>query len=177
MTLIAEAETAEDIGDAFGKFRVAVEDQAAEVSALVSELYAVGSALREIDSASHSPDYGHNLRNVQDDLDLVRASLTHTLDDVFRILGKIGNGDRLLTPAAYRQTWRDITYHFQREGGGRLSLRLETYRLFLLALCNKLRRFSQTPRSSVISEKLTGTQKWSRADSICWPSPPNSGST
>jgi hypothetical protein len=150
MTLIAEAETAEDIGDAFGKFKVAVDDQAAEVTALVSELYAVGSALREIDDASHSPDYGHNLRNIQDDLDLVRASLKYTLDDVFRILGKIGNGDRLLTTAAYRQTWKDIAYHFQREGGGRLSSRLETYRLFLLALCNKLRRFSDhVPLSAI----------------------------
>jgi hypothetical protein len=134
MTLIAEAETAEDIGDAFGKFKVAVDDQAAEVTALVSELYAVGSALREIDDASH----------------LVRASLKYTLDDVFRILGKIGNGDRLLTTAAYRQTWKDIAYHFQREGGGRLSSRLETYRLFLLALCNKLRRFSDhVPLSAI----------------------------
>jgi hypothetical protein len=150
MTLIAEAETAEDIGDAFGKFKVAVDDQAAEVTALVSELYAVGSALREIDDASHSPDYGHNLRNIQDDLDLVRASLKYTLDDVFRILGKIGNGDRLLTTAAYRQTWKDIAYHFQREGGGRLSSRLETYRLFLLALCNQLRRFSDhVPLSAI----------------------------
>ena len=142
MTLIPEAEAAEDIGDAFGKFKVAVDDQAAEVTALVSELYAVGSALREIDAALLSPDYGHNLRNIQDDLDLVRASLTHTLDDVFGLLGKIGNGDRLLTAAAYRQTWKDITYHFQREGEGRLLPRLETYRLFLLALFNKLRRFS-----------------------------------
>ena len=150
MTLIAEAEAAEDIGDAFGKFKVAVDDQAAEVTALVSELYAVGSALREIDAASLSPDYGHNLRNIQDDLDLVRASLKHTLDDIFRILGKIGNGDRLLTAAAYRQTWKDIAYHFQHEGGGRLSSRLETYRLFLLALCNKLRRFShKTPPPTV----------------------------
>jgi hypothetical protein len=143
MTLIAEAERAEDIGEAFSKFKVAVDDQAAEVAALVSELWAVGSALREIDVASQSPDYGVNLDIIEDDLDLVRASLTYTLDDVFRILGKIGNGDRLLTTAAYRQTWKDINYHFQRRAGGRLCNVLETYRLFLLALCNKLRRSSR----------------------------------
>jgi hypothetical protein len=162
--LIVVAEKAEDIGDAFGKFKVAVEDQAAEVAALVSELYAVGSALREIFVASISPEYSQNLHNIQNDLDLVRTSLEHTLDDMFRILEKIGNGDRLLTASAYRQTWRDITYHFQREDAGRLSSRLETYRLFLLALCNKLRRFSHTSRFCAISEKLTPTQKSPRAN-------------
>jgi hypothetical protein len=151
MALTAEAEKAEDIGDAFGKFKVAVDDQAAEVTALVSELYAVGSALRAIDAALQSPDYGLNLRIIEDDLDLVRDSLTYTLDDVFRILGKIGNGDRLLTSAAYRQTWKDITYHFQHRIGGRLCSVLETYRLFLLALWNKLRGSSSiSPHSTVL---------------------------
>ena len=156
MTLIAEAERAEDIGDALSKFKIPVDDQAAEVTALVSELYAIGSCLRDINTSSQSLDYGHNLRNIQDDLDLVRESLKHTLNDVFRILGKIGNGDRLLNPSAYRQTWRDITYHFQREGGERLSHRLETYRLFLLALCKKLRRSSSHILLRLVSEKLTG---------------------
>ena len=152
MTLTAEAERAEDIGDAFGKFKVAVDDQAAEVTALVSELYAVGSALRAIDDASQSPDYGLNLHIIEDDLDLVRDSLTYVLDDVFRILGKIGNGDRVLTMAAYRQTWKDITYHFQHRVGGRLCSVLETYRLFLLALCNKLRGSSGTLPHPAVSE-------------------------
>jgi hypothetical protein len=152
MALTAEAERAEDIGDAFSKFKVAVDDQAAEVTALVSELYAVGSALRAIDATLQSPEYGLNFRIIEDDLDLVRASLTYTLDDVFRILGKIGNGDRILTPPAYRQTWKDITYHFQRRAGRRLCSVLETYRLFLLALCNKLRGSSGIFPSSAVSE-------------------------
>ena len=152
MALTAEAEKAEDIGDAFGKFKVAVDDQAAEVTALVSELYAVGSTLRAIDAASQSPNYGLNFRIIEDDLDLVRDSLTYTLDDVFRILGKIGNGDRHLTTAAYRQTWKDITYHFQHRIGGRLYSVLETYRLFLLALSNKLRGSSSIFPYSVVSE-------------------------
>lgn len=162
MTLIAEAELAEDIGDALGKFKIPVEDQAAEVTALVSKLYAVGSALREIDTASNSLDYGRNLRYIQDDLDLVRASLKYTLEDVFRILGKIGNGDRILTESAYRQTWRDITNHFQRVGGGRLSSRLETYRLFLLALYSRLRRFSD-PSSFLLKFTQKNTNKHAEA--------------
>jgi hypothetical protein len=177
MTLTAEAERAEDIGDAFSKFKVAVDDQAAEVTALVSELYAVGSALREIDAPSQSPDYGLNFRIIEDDLDLVRASLTYTLDDVFRILGKIGNGDRHLTTAAYRQTWKDITYHFQRRGPGRLCSLLETYHLFLQALCNKLKGSSRISPSSAPSEKLTCPQNWPRAHPIWQLAPPNSWRT
>jgi hypothetical protein len=164
--LIAEAEMAEDIGDAMRKFKLAVGDQAEEVTTLVSELYTVGSALREIDAASNSPDYSHNLRDLQDDLDLVRNSLRYTLDDVFLILGKMGNGAQLLTLAAYNQTWRDIVSHFQRGGGARLSFRLETYRLFLLALCSKLRRSSLLTLSPVDSERLTYFQKRVRASPI-----------
>lgn len=145
MALTAEAERAEDIGDAFSKFKVAVDDQAAEVTALVSELYAVGSILREIDAASQSPDYGPNFRIIEEDLDLVRTSLTHTLDDVFRILGRIGNGDRLLTTAAYRQTWKDIAYHFQHRSTGRLFSLIKIYRLFLLALCKQLKGIGPEP--------------------------------
>jgi len=166
MTLTAEAERAEDIGDAFGKFKVAVDDQAAEVTALVSELYAVGSALRAIDDASQLPDYSLNLHIIEDDLDLVRDSLTYTLDDVFRILGKIGNGDRLLTMPAYRQTWKDITYHFQHRAGGRLCTVVETYRLFLLALCNKLRGSSEHIPVLCAFEKLTCPQNWPRTRPI-----------
>lgn len=174
MTLTAEAEKAEDIGDAFGKFKVAVDDQAAEVTALVSELYAVGSALRAIDDASQSPDYGLNLHIIEDDLDLVRDSLTSTLDDVFRLLGKIGNGDRLITTAAYRQTWKDITSHFQRRVGGRLCSVVETYRLFLLALCNKLKGSSDIFPYSAVFGKLTCPQNWLRTRPIWQPAPSNS---
>jgi hypothetical protein len=177
MTLIVEAETAEDIGDAFSKFKTAVYDQAADVTALVAELYAVGSTLREIDAASLSPEYGHGLYAIQDDLDLVRASLKDTLEDVFQILGTIANGDRLITPAAYRQTWKDIAYHFQRSGRGSLCSRLETYRLFLLALCNKLRRFSHSTPFSTFPDKLTRKQKWPRAPPISRPAPSDPCST
>lgn len=141
MTLIAEAERAEDTGDAFAKFRGAVDvDQAAEVTALVAELYAVGSVLREIDIAIHSPEHGRNVRYIEDDLELVRSSLMFTLDDVFKILGKIANGNPHSAQASYRLTWREIVYYFQRDGWGRLCPRLEKYRLFLLAVCTKLKR-------------------------------------
>ena len=140
MNLIAEAKRAEDVGDAFSKFKEPVDDQAAEVTALIAELYAVGSALREIDQAIRVQDYGRNLHYIEDDLDLVRASLTFTLDDIFTILGKIGNGDSRLTASDYRHTWREIMYRFRDEGWGKLNSRLEKYRSFLLLLCSKLQR-------------------------------------
>lgn len=141
MTLITEAEKAEDIGDAFGKFKVAVGDQAAEVTALIAELYAVGSALREINNAIlSSAECARNLRYVQDDLELVRDSLKFTLEDVFKILGRINHGNSNPSPAAYRQTWKEIILHFQQDGWGRLVSRMHKYKLFLQTLCSKIRR-------------------------------------
>ena len=140
MTLIAEAEKAADIADALGKFKVAVTDAATEITALVSELYAVGSILRDTDTAIKSPEYGRNIRLIEDDLDLARTSLAFTLEDIFRILGGIGAGAKDLTTAAYRQTWEEICTHFRHEGRQSLCARLEMYRRFLLELCKILRR-------------------------------------
>ena len=140
MTLIAEAEKAEDIADALAKFKVAVDDHATVITALVSELYAVGSALREIDTAVYSPEYGNNLNLIEADLDNVRRSLEYTLDDVFRILGRIGQGAEILSSSAYRLTWKEIARHFESDARGGLLNRVEVYRQFLILLCNRIRK-------------------------------------
>src|SRR5204863_4897439 len=105
------------IGDTFSKFTSVIDDQAAEVRAVVSELDAVGSGLRSIDTALQSPGERLNFDTIESDLDLVRDSLTHTLDDTCRILVKVGNGDGPLTATACRQAWKDITSRFQHSGG------------------------------------------------------------
>lgn len=140
MTLITEAETAEDIADAFSKFKVAIPEQATDIAALISELYGIGSDLREIDAAIQSPKYGRNIGLIATDLDLVRSSLTFILGDVFKILGEIGNGSRVLIGDDYRRTWKDIYLHFR--GGGRPTLlsRLESYRRFSKELSNIMQR-------------------------------------
>jgi hypothetical protein len=141
MTLLAEAEKAEDIGLAFEKFKAPVDDQAAQVTALISELYAIGTSLRNINTAIYYPDYTPELAEIEEDLTLVRTSFTYTIDDVWRILGDIGNGEPLLVPRAYRQTWKELEFHFQRDSRGGLCARLRIYSVFLEALYHKLRRY------------------------------------
>jgi hypothetical protein len=142
MTLIVDAENAEDIADALSKFRTAVPDHAPDITASISELYAIGSTLRDIDTALGSAEYSRNFRLIEDDLDLFCSSLHNTVEDVFRILGDIGNGSRLLNDGMYRQTWKDIALFFRQNGRISLRMRLETYRRFISELANIVKRFA-----------------------------------
>ncbi len=142
MTLIAEAENAEDIADAFTKFKTLVPDHAPDITASISELYAIGSALRDIDTALNSTEHGRNFRLIQKDLALVGSSLHHTVEDIFRILGDIGNGSRFLNDGMYRQTWKDIALFFRQNGRITLRMRLEMYRRFILELASIVKRFA-----------------------------------
>ena len=141
MSLLTEADRAEDFGSAFRKFRFALDARAtAEVDDLIAELRAVSSALHEIRADINSTDLGSRFLEIDEDLDLARSSLKFTLDDLFRILGKLGNGSPVPTPDDYRKTWRNIIQYFQGEGHGRLSLRLRVYTDFVQLLRRKLRR-------------------------------------
>lgn len=142
MTVIADAENAEDIADAFSKLKAAVPDHAPDITASISELYAIGSALRDIDTSLNSAEYNPNFRFIDKDLDLVRSSLRNSLEDVFRILGDIGNGSHVLNDGMYRQTWKDIALFFRQNGRITLRMRLEKYRRFILELANIVKRFA-----------------------------------
>lgn len=144
MTLITDAEIAEDIADALSKFKAPVPDHAPDITASISELYAIGSALRDIDTAINSPDYNRNFRLIEKDLDLVCSSLHSTVEDIFRILGDIGNGSRVLSDGMYRQTWKDIALFFRQNGHITLRMRLETYRRFISELASIVKRFAST---------------------------------
>ena len=141
MTLIVDAETAEDIADAFSKFKAPVPDHAPDITASISELYAIGSTLREIDAALNSAEHGRNILLIEKDLDLVCSLLRHTIDDIFRILGDIGSGSRVLNDGMYRQTWKDIALFFTRNGQMTLRTRLEKYRRFMIELVDIVKRF------------------------------------
>jgi hypothetical protein len=136
MSLLGDAEDAKDIGAAFSKFLDALPDQAAEVTSLIAELYAISAALRDLDITIRSRQYGSRAYLIKDDLDLVLTSLSHTLKDAFDILGDIGTQSDPRTIGAYRQTWKDICKHFLRESRGSLSMRLEKYKTFIKELSN-----------------------------------------
>ena len=176
MTLIASAVYAEDIADALSKFKAPVPDHAPDITASISELYAIGSALRDIDTALNSAEYNRNFRLIDNDLDLVCSSLHSTLDDIFHILGDLGNGSRVLIDGMYRQTWKDIAFFFIENGRITLRTRLEKYRLLISELANIVKRCvfrSFTSRSSAHEpEDGFPRHRWwvsSEATSRRWP--------
>ena len=142
MTLIADAETAEDIADAFSKFKASVPEHAADITASISDLFAIGSGLRHIDTALNSAEYSRNYRLIDQDLELVCLSLRNTLEDIFGILGYIGNGSRILNDGMYRQTWKEIALFFIQNGQIPLRARLEKYRRFIWELAGIVKRFA-----------------------------------
>lgn len=144
MSLVSPAESAEAIGAGFTRFLDAVPDQATEITALVSELFALSSVLRELDASCLSRQYGRNFPLIADDLKLVRSSLCHTLKDVLDLLGDIDHA-KIPTPTtagSYYQTWKKVNLFFRREYGDTLCVRLDRYKKFLVELSNVVKRYT-----------------------------------
>lgn len=146
MPLIADAEDAEDIADAFSKFKAPVPDHAPDITATISELYGISSVLREIDAARGLAEYSGNFLLIEENLDLVCSQLRQIIGHIFRILGEIGNGSRVLNDGMYRQTWKDITFFFSQNGQMTLRTCLEKYKRSMMELADIVKRFvSRSP--------------------------------
>lgn len=141
MNLAADAQNARDVGTAFDRFLDALpDDYFTELTALVAELYAIGSALRDLDLVFTSPESGRRAIIIQDDLDLVQLSLSITLRDVRELFGGLDRDGYPPTVRAYREVWIEICRHFERESGNTLQTRLERFRQFIMELCCTMRR-------------------------------------
>ena len=134
MALIAVAESAQDMAAAFHKFLDPVPESAAEINGLLSELYAISSALRDLNTAIavslHNPRYSLISDHVRDSI----KSLRYTIDDVRRLIAGLRRPIYLSDSAAYRGVWREISLYFQNESSTSLCLRLEFYRRFFHSL-------------------------------------------
>ena len=148
MTLIPEAERAEEIADGLAKFRGPNSDQIQHINAAISELNALSFGLRDLNSLLLA-DRGRLIRDIEDDLDLVHSSIIFTLRDVWTLLGKIGNGQPgALVPSDYRQTWREIERYGRSTRSQTLTTHLGIYKQFVFALCRILQRFVQVHKST-----------------------------
>ena len=125
--LIAVAERAQDIAAALDKFVGPVDDQSAEITALMAECLSTSSALRELDRKIG--DFPHHRRypHISQDLTTVKDSLNFTFTDVQRIFGGLGR-------VAYRYVWEDLCEFFRAESGNPLRRRLEIYCIVLQEL-------------------------------------------
>jgi hypothetical protein len=139
MTLIKEAERAEDIADALSKFRASLTDKRAELASVIIELNGLNRALRGIDDLSGSK-YATNQILIQEDLDNVLEAVHFTLEDVWTQIGEIGRGSRSLKAFDYRTTWKDIHRSVAQSGNRSLTERLELYRRLLDEMGKIMRR-------------------------------------
>lgn len=120
-------ESALDCEDALEKLRIlrnALPRHATKITAILSELFAVSAALREIHNAEHSWTYGPFFYQIHDDLAVVRRSLSFTTQDMFDMFSRSRQG-------LEETAWTDLENYFVHQEGSGLRERLEYYRDFL----------------------------------------------
>ncbi|KAJ5722632.1 hypothetical protein N7488_000667 [Penicillium malachiteum] len=128
MALSTSAKDAEDAADGFTDFRRPLPDHAAEVTGLISDLYAISSSLTAIETLSQDVLYRRNWARIQPDIELLRKSLKYTLDEIFDHFRRLdGTG----TPDSYRRVWMSLERTFWDESQYALSTRLLKYKTFL----------------------------------------------
>lgn len=131
MALIATAENAQDVGSGLNKFLEPVSESSAQITRLISDCFAISSALRQLANAILDPRSGLRYPIISQDVEIAVRSLDYTFNDVHRLLGGLGRTTHLTTGVGYRAVWRDIEDHFQVESGSTLDKRLDTYKLYL----------------------------------------------
>jgi hypothetical protein len=144
MALIARSEDAEDIAAAFLKFKEPVPSSATEITALISELFAISSALLELDTALKDRPYHRLRREVEDDQYIVLKSLDYTFKDVRREFGGLSKPFYRTNREAFNGVWKSIERFFHAESRNTLVARLEYYRLFLQDLCAVVQKLVHT---------------------------------
>ena len=132
--LTANSETAQDIAAAFMKFQEPVSDEATEITAIISELYAICSALLELKTALNDPRYYRRRRHIEDDQRDVLLSLEYTFKDIKRQFAGLEKPIYRTNREAYHGVWNSILRYFLDEGNNSLVERLEYYRRFLMEL-------------------------------------------
>lgn len=134
MGLIALAESAQDIASGFNKFLQPLPEFSTEITALISECYAISSALRELNNAKEDPRYNQDFDYIYNDVALVEETLDYTFKDVTRLFGGLGRPTHISRRTAFNQVWGEIDDFFYQESHASLCKRLEASRLFLTEL-------------------------------------------
>ncbi|KAL9584924.1 MAG: hypothetical protein Q9212_001826 [Teloschistes hypoglaucus] len=134
MALIAAAESAQEVAVGFNKFLDPVPEISTEITALMSECYAISSELQKLHIAKEDQRYYHDYNYIYTDVLSVRQSLDSTFGDIIRLFGDLGRPGHISRRAAYHQVWREIDSHFYQESRFSLCKRLEYNRLFLKQL-------------------------------------------
>ena len=126
-SIIRFATDAEDVASGLHTFRERLPRNATRITAIIGELFALSSILREIDNAEGDTRFLLSFYQVQDDLNLLFPTLQRTLAAVFEMFSRAGE-------RSYQVIWDDLGDRMERDDGGMgLLERLELYHGFLKA--------------------------------------------
>lgn len=132
MALHISADEAEDAAAGFTTFRAPLPEYAPEITGIISEFYAIISSLTSLDDLSRDARYRRNWPRVHADVELVRASLKYTIEDIFDFFGRLDGGKT--TPEVYKRVWLSMGRFFWEESQYSLSTRLAKYKTCLREL-------------------------------------------
>jgi len=121
------AESAEGVAAGLYSFRDSLPRNAARITAVVGELFAISSTLRGIDATQTDRRYQPSFYRIENDIGLACVSLQYTLDAVAGMFGRSRELDR-------QMVWDDLQHRMERVEGLGLLERLECYKDFLKAL-------------------------------------------
>lgn len=144
MDLRTTAEFAENIAAGFMQFRDPLPEHTAEITGLVSDLYAISATLTSLDELAVSRPYRHNLPAVKPDLELVRSSLHYTLENIFEVFGHL-DARGTVSRGSYKRIWLDLCSFFEEESSYSLSRRLRKYKMFLKELEDLMQEYIKYP--------------------------------
>ncbi|KAL8743203.1 MAG: hypothetical protein Q9190_004421 [Brigantiaea leucoxantha] len=110
MALVALAESARDVAICLDKFLEHLPENSTEITALISECYAISSALRELSTAKDDPLYYRGYLEITQDVNVVLRSLDYTFHDVHRLFGGLGRTSHLTTsrPSSSSARFEDL---------------------------------------------------------------------
>jgi len=133
-TLIRLAESTEEVAAGLHNFREVLPRHATQITASLSELSAISTALREVDQAQNNRDYAPSFYRIRDDVGILIPSLERTLTDVLDMFSRSSS-------RPFHTVWEDLRYHMEQEEGLGLHERLSCYRDFLQAQLEIIRGF------------------------------------
>lgn len=129
MALSTSAGDAEDAAAGFTTFRGPLPEHAAEVTGLISDLYAISSSMTSLEAFSQDSRYRRNWARIHPDVELVRKSFKYTTEDIFDHFRRLDNGKT--STDNYRRVWASMDRFFFDESQYALSTRLAKYKTFL----------------------------------------------
>ncbi|KAJ5361042.1 hypothetical protein N7541_001886 [Penicillium brevicompactum] len=144
MSLGSSANDAEGVAVCFHAFRAPLPEHTAEVTSIISDLYAISASLSNLEDLDRDLRYRRNFRLYSDPLSLTLASLKYTLDDILAFLHNLDYDD---SPTAYKRVWVGLKDHFWVEAQAPLATRLVKYKTILREIGDLVKEDMPDPHS------------------------------